>query len=107
MMLSMLPRVAIAFLVLAAGVSPPANASSQQARTILIPCKYPHGWTSTDASRDVSGTPSGYEHQCAFQYRPPGVIVVPCSEREVFDSINWGRDLLGSSLRVEYQCPSH
>jgi hypothetical protein len=81
--------------------SEPAGAQS----SILVPCKYPHGWNSTDAARDVNGTPTGYDHQCAFPFRPPNVIVVPCSARGEFSSIDWSRVTWGTSLRVEYQCP--
>jgi hypothetical protein len=80
-----------------------ARASAQS--TILVPCKYPHGWNSTDAARDVNGTPAGYDHQCLFPFRPPDVIVVPCAVHGEFSSIDWSRVTLGTSLRVEYQCP--
>jgi hypothetical protein len=79
-------------------------AASQVTPTILIPCKYPDGWTSTDATRDVNGIPPGFDHQCLVEYHPPGVIVAPCAYREAFSSINWGRVLKSSSVRVEYRC---
>jgi hypothetical protein len=81
-----------------------SKASAQPATSLAIPCKYPHGWSSTDASRDVGGIPPGYDHQCLVEYRPPDLIIAPCAYREVFSSINWSRVLDRPSVRVEYQC---
>jgi hypothetical protein len=79
------------------------SAVSQPAR-FLVPCKYPQGWNSTDASRDVNGTPAGFDHQCIVEYQPPGRILIPCGARDVFSSINAARDFYGWPVRVEYQC---
>jgi hypothetical protein len=105
MKVSLFSTVAIALLALTMDIAS-SIASAQQAATIWVPCKYPHGWTSTDASRDVNGTPPGYDHLCAVQYQPPGIVLLPCIDREVFDSINWDRVFFGQSIRVEYRCPT-
>jgi hypothetical protein len=83
----------------------PPSVFAQPAGPLIIPCKYPHGWTSTDAGRDVGGVPPGYGHECVVEYYPPNLIVAPCAYRDVFSSINWDRILYGPSVRVEYRCP--
>jgi hypothetical protein len=35
---------------------------------VLVPCQYPHGWNSTDASRELRGIPNGMDHQCLVDY---------------------------------------
>ena len=47
-----------------------AGAASAYPARIVVPCQYPHGWNSTDASRDVWGVPNGREHQCVVEYNP-------------------------------------
>jgi hypothetical protein len=95
--------IAIAVVVAVGGLTS-GSALAQPATPLLVPCKYPHGWNSTDAGRDVSGTPPGYEHQCVVEYYPPDLILAPCVYREVFSSINWSRLLDQPIVRVEYRC---
>jgi hypothetical protein len=47
-------------------------AFSQTPRRVLVPCNYPHGWNSTDASREVWGVPNGFDHQYLVEYRSDG-----------------------------------
>jgi len=42
-------------------------AAAQPVR-VLVPCQYPHGWNSTDASRELRGIPNGADHQCLVAY---------------------------------------
>lgn len=95
----------IAHVAALADMTSPLTASAQTTTTLIIPCKYPHGWSSTDAARDVNGTPPGFDHRCVVVYKPPGLILAPCIYREAFSSINWSRILSEPSVRVEYQCP--
>lgn len=48
------------------------SAASAYPARIWVPCQYPHGWNSTDASREVWGVPNGMNHRClvdANRYR--------------------------------------
>ena len=50
-----------------------AGAASAYPARIVVPCQYPHGWNSTDASREVWGVPNGRDHRCVIEtnrYRP-------------------------------------
>jgi hypothetical protein len=53
-------RAAFAVIVILTACST-ASAASQ---TVAVPCDFPHGWNSTDESREVNGIPDGYDHQC-------------------------------------------
>ena len=93
----------VAIMLLIGGLATSGKAYAQPA-ALVVPCKYPLGWSSTDASRDVSGTPPGYDHECIVEYYPPDLIVAPCVYRLVFSSINWSRILYDRPARVEYRC---
>jgi hypothetical protein len=38
--------------------------ASAASPVVTVPCDFPHGWNSTDASRVVNGIPDGDSHQC-------------------------------------------
>jgi hypothetical protein len=66
--MKVLPVVAASALL----VSFVGAASAYPAR-IIVPCQYPHGWNSTDASREVWGVPLDRDHRCVIEtnrYRP-------------------------------------
>src|SRR5579862_4661859 len=99
---------------LAVGDSAASPARAQPTTPVLIPCKYPKGWNSTDASRDVNGTPDGYDHQCVVQLQGRHVVqyrvyqaervLIPCKYLDVTSSINPSRDFFGQPIAIEYQC---
>lgn len=45
-----------------------AGAASAYPARIIVPCQYPNGWNSTDASRAVRGIPNGRDHRCVVDY---------------------------------------
>ena len=51
--------IGLTLVAAAAGVS-----FAQTPTRMLVPCNYPHGWNSGDASRELQGTPNGDRHQC-------------------------------------------
>jgi hypothetical protein len=59
----MFPIVAVSALVVGF-----ASAAAAYPTRVVVPCQYPHGWNSTDASRAVRGVPNGYDHQCLVTY---------------------------------------
>ncbi|HLW91829.1 MAG TPA: hypothetical protein VKS78_11080 [Roseiarcus sp.] len=63
---------AIAAALLIATAALAGAASAQTPRRVLVPCSYPHGWNSTDASRELRGTPNGLDHQCVVEYGADG-----------------------------------
>ena len=94
----------LAIMLLIGALAASGKAYAQPAAALTIPCQYPRGWSSTDASRDVNGTPPGYDHECIVEFHPPDLIVAPCLYREVFSSINWSRIIYDRPVRVEYRC---
>jgi hypothetical protein len=44
-------------------------ASAYPVGSMVVPCAYPHGWNSTDASREVRGVPKGIDHRCVVSDR--------------------------------------
>ncbi len=99
--------IVIALVMTMVGGLTPSMALAQPPTSLIVPCQYPHGWDSTDAGRDVSGTPPGYDHECIVEYYPPDLILAPCAYREVFSSINWSRIFYDRPVRVEYRCSPH
>jgi hypothetical protein len=59
----MIPIVAATALVLGF-----VSAAAAYPAGVVVPCQYPHGWNSTDASRAVRGVPNGRDHQCLVTY---------------------------------------
>jgi hypothetical protein len=41
-----------------------SGAEAYQEAGAYVPCDYPNGWNSTDASHELEGTPDGDHHQC-------------------------------------------
>jgi hypothetical protein len=63
----------LAVLVTSALLVSLAGAASAYPARIIVPCQYPHGWNSTDASREVWGVPLDRDHRCVIEtnrYRP-------------------------------------
>lgn len=45
-----------------------ASAASAHPARVIVPCQYPNGWNSTDASRELRGIPNGRDHRCVIDY---------------------------------------
>jgi hypothetical protein len=45
------------------------SASGAVAAPTYVPCYFPNGWNSTDAHRELAGTPNGMHHQCLVENR--------------------------------------
>ena len=56
--------VSVAALALVIGT----GAAPASPRAVWVPCLYPHGWNSTDASREVWGVPPDSDHRCLVEY---------------------------------------
>jgi hypothetical protein len=87
--------------VLAVGALSATYALAQQPVRVWAPCAFPHGWNSTDASRQLYGIPNGLDHQCLVEYQPPGRILVPCESPSGPSST---QSFFGLPIRLSYQC---
>jgi hypothetical protein len=67
-------KIAVIVAALAATAAPLSAASAYQTVGAYVPCNFPHGWNSTDASHALEGTPDGDNHQCWVPQRPTALI---------------------------------
>ena len=49
-------------------------ATAYQEGGAYVPCDFPHGWNSTDASHALEGTPDGDGHRCWAPGRPTALL---------------------------------
>ncbi|HLW91828.1 MAG TPA: hypothetical protein VKS78_11075 [Roseiarcus sp.] len=69
---SLRSHISVLALTAVASAALASAAFSQTPRRALVPCNYPHGWNSTDASRELWGVPNGMNHQCVVVYGRDG-----------------------------------